>query len=186
MKVFIISDKEFRTEEFEQIHSCVLGYLAERGLQTEEIALDREDLAFCMGCFGCWIKTPGECVIKDLAAQINEKYVNSDVVIYLCPVVFGQCSANMKNALDRWLPNVLPFFEKRPNGTTIHPTRYDNYPRQIMIAYADGLEEEDAKLFTDISIKHRNAVDIVIYRDSATELRKELERIPLKKVGAMI
>lgn len=186
MKALILSDKEFRTEEFGQIHSCVLEYLAERGLQAEEIAIGREDLTFCMGCFGCWIKTPGECVIKDLVAQINEKYVSADVVIYLCPVVFGQFSANMKNALDRWIPNVLPFFEKRPDGSTIHPTRYDNYPRQIMIAYADGLEDEDAQLFTDISKKHRNAVDILIYRDSAEELRKELERIPLKKVGAMV
>lgn len=186
MKVLILSDKEFRTEAFGQIHSCVLEYLSGQGLQVEEIAIGREDLAFCMGCFGCWVKSPGECVIQDLVAQINEKYVNADVVLYLCPVVFGQFSANMKNALDRWIPNILPFFEKRPDGSTIHPTRYDHNPRQIMIAYADGLEKEDAQLFTDITKKHRSAVDILIYRDSAEKLHKELELIPLKKVGAIV
>ncbi len=186
MKALILSDKEFRTEAFAQLHSCVLDYLSEQGIPSEEIAIGREDLNYCIGCFGCWIKTPGECVIQDLMAQINEKSINADVVFYLCPVVFGQFSANIKNALDRWIPNVLPFFKRRPDGSTIHPTRYDNNPSPIMIAYGDDLEEEDARLFADISKKHRNVVDIMIYRGSAEELRKELERIPMKKVGAIV
>lgn len=186
MKALILSDKEFVTETYSQLHSCVQEYLGGRGFNLEEVAIGREDLAFCMGCFGCWVKSPGECVIKDMAAQINDKYVNSDVVVYLCPVVFGQFSANMKNALDRWLPNILPFFERRPDGSTIHPARYKNYPRQIMIAYGDDLAASDAQLFTDIIRKHRNAVDILIYHETVAELRRELENIPLKKVGAIL
>ena len=27
----------------------------------------------CIGCFGCWIKTPGECVIKDDYNKMSEK-----------------------------------------------------------------------------------------------------------------
>ncbi len=186
MKALILSDKEYRTAAFAQIHSGVLEYLAEKGFQTDEIEIGREDLAFCMGCFGCWIKTPGECVIKDLVAQINEKLVNSELVLCLSPVVFGQFSANIKNALDRWIPNVLPFFEKRSDGSTMHPSRYKHIPRNIMIAYGDGLEEEDVQLFTDISLKHRGDVDVLIYRDSVEKLIRELNSISLKKVGAMV
>lgn len=186
MKALLLCDREFGTEAFEQIRSCVLEYLTEQGVATEEIAIGQEDLTYCMGCFGCWVKSPGECVIHDMVSQINEKYVNSDVVLYLCPVVFGQPSANMKNAIDRWLPNILPFFKQRSDGSTIHPTRYKNNPRQIMIAYSDNLEEEDAQLFTDINKKHRDAVDILIYREDVEKLRKELELVPLKKVGAIV
>lgn len=185
MKALLLSDKEFCTETYDELHSCVLDYLTGRGIDMEEIAIGREDLAFCMGCFGCWVKSPGECVIKDMAEKINEAYINSEVVVYLCPVVFGQFSANMKNVLDRWIPNILPFFKRRADGSTIHPARYHNYPRQIMIAYGHE-SEEDAQLFADISRKHRNAVDILIYHDSVAELQKELENIPLKKVGAIL
>ncbi len=186
MNALVLSDKEFRTEAYDQIRGRVLEHLNSQGLTAEEIAIGREDLDFCMGCFGCWIKSPGECVIRDMVADINRKYVGSDVVVYLCPVVFGQFSANMKNALDRWIPNILPFFKRRPDGSTIHPTRYDNNPRQIMIAYAEDLQQEDGKLFTDIIMKHRNAVDVIIYNNSITDLSRELESIQLKKVGAVL
>ena len=44
--------------------------------------------------------------------------MTSDVVVYLCPVVFGQFSANMKYAIDRWLPNMLPYFITKDDGST--------------------------------------------------------------------
>lgn len=185
MKGFILIDKEYRTDQFVAIYDCVSEFLNGKKVTVTQTEIGRDDLAYCMGCFGCWVKTPGECVIKDMETQINRDYINSDVVIYLCPVVFGQFSANMKNAIDRWLPNVLPFFEMRKDGSTIHPTRYDNYPRQIMIAYADDLSQEDAELFCDISMKHRHAVDIIIYK-SPEDLKEQLNRIELKKVGALL
>jgi multimeric flavodoxin WrbA len=186
MKATLLCDQEYRTETFEQLQECVSGFLSDQRTEVKEFTLGRENLAFCMGCFGCWVKTPGECVIKDKMTEINECFINSDVVIYLCPVVFGQYSANMKNAIDRWLPNILPFFKKRTDGSTIHPTRYKNNPKQIMIAYAEELTEEDADIFMDISKKHRHAAEVIIYRNSPEKLREKLQHISLKKVGAVL
>jgi multimeric flavodoxin WrbA len=45
----------------------------------------------------------GECIMKDGIVEINRACMTSDVVVYLCPIVFGQFSANIKFALDRWL-----------------------------------------------------------------------------------
>lgn len=186
MKATLLCDQDYRTETFEQLYECIKDFLSDQGTEWKEFNLGREDLAFCMGCFGCWVKTPGECVIKDKMAEINDRFINSDVVIYLCPIVFGQYSANMKNAIDRWLPNILPFFEKRADGSTIHPTRYNNNPKQIMIAYAENLTEEDADVFMDISMRHRHAAEVIIYHNSPEELKELLQRIPLKKVGAIL
>lgn len=185
MKALILSDKEFRTKQYEALSELVIGHLKKKGFETEEYAIGREDLAFCMGCFGCWVKKPGECVISDQIASINYKYINSDVTIYLSPVIFGQFSANIKNALDRWLPNILPFFERRPDGSTIHPGRYKSYAKQIIIGYGDDLEPEDAKLFEDIIKKHRRNTEVLIYSDSS-EFLQELEKIELRKVGSRI
>ena len=186
MRAFILSDKEFRTKQYEDLSALVIEHLKDKGFETEEHPVGKEDLAHCMGCFGCWVKKPGKCVISDQMDTINHKYMQSDVAFYLCPVVFGQFSSNMKNSLDRWIPNVLPFFELRPDGSTIHPGRYDSYAKQIFVAYADDLQPEDAKLFTDIIQKHRRNVEVIIYTGSSKEFQKELEKIDLKKVGSKL
>lgn len=147
MQALILSDREYQTETFDKLKRMVRSYLEQRAFEIELLRIERGDLAFCVGCFGCWVKTPGECVIGDKMAQINRTFVNSDVVFYLSPVVFGQCSATIKSAVDRWLPNMLPFFETRPDGSTMHPSRYETYPKVVFIGYGDDLSENDAQLF---------------------------------------
>lgn len=183
MKAYILSDSDFQTEAFRKLESMVKCHLKERSFEIEEKQLGREELAYCMGCFGCWIKKPGECVINDSMTEINRAFMTSDIVFYLSPVVFGQFSANIKNAVDRWLPNILPFFEIRPDGSTMHPPRYKSYPKTVMIGYGDALTEEDARLFSDITKKHRRNIDVLIYRGDEGQISKELGAIALQRVG---
>lgn len=185
MKAFIISDKEYQTEQFERISKLLYDYFGKRDFEIDQVQIGREDLAFCMGCFGCWVKKPGECVIDDGMSRINRKFMNSDVVIYLCPVIFGQFSANIKNAVDRWVPNMLPFFETRPDGSTMHPPRYEDYPRQIVIGYGDDLSSDDARIMTDILEKHRNSVEIMIFKGSEAEITGSLNKISLNRRGQL-
>jgi len=49
-----------------------------------------------MGCFGCWNKTPGTCVMKDDSAKIAKAVVNSDLLIFLTPITFGGYSSELK------------------------------------------------------------------------------------------
>ncbi len=183
MKATIISDKDYQTETFQKLNKLVDTFLHDQGFETELISIGRIDLASCKGCFGCWVKKPGECVMNDMMAQINQKFVNSDVVFYLSPVIFGQFSANIKNAVDRWLPNILPFFETRPDGSTMHPSRYDAFPRVLMIGYGDELSSEDRQLFTDITKKHRGNGEVLIYQDRDQDIIDALSNIKLGKVG---
>ena len=179
----VITDKDYQTELFLELKKLTDTFLNNKGFETELMEIGRDDLAFCMGCFGCWVKKPGECVINDMMAQVNRNFINSDVVIYLSPVIFGQFSANIKNALDRWLPNMLPFFETRPDGSTMHPSRYDSYPQLIIIGYEDGLSEEDGQLFIDITKKHRSNIEVMIYQGSDREITEALSKIELGRGG---
>jgi multimeric flavodoxin WrbA len=183
MKAAVVSDKDYRTGLFVRLKDAVLAFLNEKGFEIELIEVGRDDLAFCMGCFGCWVKKPGECVINDSMAAINRSYVQSDAFVYLSPVVFGQVSANIKNAIDRWLPNILPFFEIRPDGSTMHPARYGRMPKVVFIGYGEDLSEEDAGLFTDIIKKHRKDCEVLIYRGDDAKMREVLGAIKLEKVG---
>ena len=81
----------------------------------------------CIGCFGCWVQTPGECLIDDAARQIAPAIIGSDLVIYLTPVTFGGYSSELKKALDRCICLILPFFTKI-DGEMHHKPRYDRYP----------------------------------------------------------
>ncbi|HWP97329.1 MAG TPA: NAD(P)H-dependent oxidoreductase [Syntrophomonadaceae bacterium] len=183
MKATVITDKDYQTELFQKLISLTVGFLNDKGLTTEQMNIGRDDLAFCRGCFGCWVKTPGECIIKDMMVQVNRNFMNSNVVIYLSPVIFGQFSANIKNALDRWLPNMLPFFETRPDGSSMHPSRYDAYPQLIIIGYGNALSEEDAQLFIDITKKHRRNVEILVYQGSDRDITEALNKMDFRMVG---
>ena len=113
MKACIISDSEFQTEEYMKLKVAIHSYLAKKDFEVKEIKVGEKVITYCTGCFGCWVKKPGECVICDSIDDINRECNHSDAVIYLSPIVFGQFSANIKNILDRRLPNVLPFKKKK-------------------------------------------------------------------------
>lgn len=181
MKALLISDKDYQAETYLKLKNLICSFLEDKGFEITITDIGRDDLAFCMGCFGCWIKTPGECVIQDGIKEINKSFVGSDAVIYLNPVIFGQFSANIKNAVDRWIPNILPFFITRPDGSTMHPSRYEKYPAQIIIGYGDELSPEDSQLFTDITKKHRRNVEVIIYKDDQ-DLTGALNNIQLGRM----
>ena len=183
MKAVIISDKDQMTPLYRQLHDELAACLAD--YEIEEFSVGREELAYCSGCFGCWVKTPGQCVMRDGIADINRACVGSDAVFYLSPVVFGQFSANMKAALDRWLPNMLPFFIVRPDGSTMHPVRYRFNPAQVFIGYSDSVSAEDARLFEDIVNLHRHSAKAFVY-DASKGLAPQLEPLSLKKSEGLL
>lgn len=186
MKAYILSDGEYATNQLETLDALVKRVLEKQGFAITEKRLQPMELDYCMGCFGCWIKTPGECVIRDSMTDINRGTMQSDVAIYLVPVVFGQYSANMKKALDRWIPNILPFFEVRKNGDTIHPARYEKNPRFIMIGYGEELTAEDRDLFEKITTKHRENGVVLFYDGDDEMMEQALGMLKLEKAGARI
>src|SRR4030066_1003772 len=82
----------------------------ERVDDVELVKLRELDIASCAGCFGCWTRTPGECVVRDSAHDVPRSYVGSDIVVYATPVTFGGDSCHLKNMLDRFIPVLDPRF----------------------------------------------------------------------------
>ena len=186
MKALLISDMEYPSKTYQSLKNLISKFLNNKGFGTEWLEIDTDDLTFCMGCFGCWIKKPGECVINDRMGQINRSIMNSDVVFYLNPITFGQFSPNIKNIIDRNIPNMLPFFETRPNGSTMHPARYDTYPRQIIIGYGDRVSAEDKQLFVDVTVKHRRNIEVLIYQATDETIIEALNQMEIGRVGGIL
>lgn len=186
MLATVVTDAAYDTLTFRHVYGLVEEALSQRGFTVDRRDLREESLASCIGCFGCWVKDPGRCLIRDTMDDLNNRCMRSDVVVYLSPVVFGQFSGNMKCAIDRWLPNMLPYFIRRPDGSTIHSPRYKTYPCQFMIGYGDGLSAEDAQLFVDITMKHRRGVAALVYRGDDGEIGRLFEANKLGRVAGAL
>ena len=47
------------------------------------VDLSQLKIADCMGCFSCWVRTPGRCVIRDDAVGVYPLIAHSDHVTYV-------------------------------------------------------------------------------------------------------
>lgn len=150
MNVMLVYDKDNETEHSKLLKHTLINNLGRSKVKIELFMVTRENVRGCTGCIKCWLKTPGECVMNDLLNTINRSLINSDLVIFITAIMFGQYSSAMKNVMDRFIPNVLPFFiEER--GMTIHPGRYEKYPNQILIGYGSDLMEEERDTFLTLT-----------------------------------
>jgi multimeric flavodoxin WrbA len=109
------------------------------------------DTRYCIGCFGCWIKTPGECSsANDDSIEIRRNVINSELIIFASPIIMGFTSALLKRVHDKFLPLVLPYTGLYHEESHHHP-RYDSYPAMgLIIQPASDTDEEDIDIITDI------------------------------------
>ena len=73
MKVLILDGSTSHDQFAKDISSFASSHLIEGGGEVESLELELIDIKGCMGCFGCWIKTPGICVIDDRSADPDER-----------------------------------------------------------------------------------------------------------------
>jgi len=114
------------------------------GAQTEQIMLGHLNIKPCLGCFLCWVKSPGKCVQDDDMAEVLEKYVQADLIIMGTPLYHYTMSGLLKNFIDRTLPMDEPWLVERRhlNHLTGHPERYPK-ERSLFLVSPCGLPEFD-------------------------------------------
>lgn len=118
-------------------------------IQNETLAAKKDDIMFsanpvvkpCMGCFGCWIKTPGRCVINDRCSDIPSYIAKCDEMILISPVLFGCYSEGIKAVIDRSIPYILPYF-RIVDGEMHHKMRYKHSFKLTVLFYGECDIEE--------------------------------------------
>lgn len=95
----------------------------------------------CIGCFGCWTRTPGECVIHDGLEKTGPLYSHADRLILVSRCCFGSVSPFVKKVLDRSISYVHPYFEVR-EGTMHHKRRYSNKLHLEAVLYGPSTAAE--------------------------------------------
>lgn len=133
MKVLVIngSPKGKRSNTYRLTTAFLAGM---GGAEVREYAVSGLDIKPCLGCFACWNKTPGRCVIPDEMTSVIESMLWADVIVWSFPLYYFSVPGGLKNLMDRQLPMVLPFMSRNTESGG-HPTRYDlSGKRHIVIS----------------------------------------------------
>lgn len=99
-----------------------------------QIIYGSEKTARCKGCFGCWLKSPGECVMHDGIERLGSKMAASEKLIIISRNLYGEFSMEIKRMLDRAISYSLPYFEVR-DGRLHHKLRYQTAPHMSVYFY---------------------------------------------------
>ena len=133
MKILILNgNPDVQNRSFDE-QLAKLSEILERTHPVSLKKLRELTIKHCIGCYSCWLKTPGVCFFKDDCAPVLREYINSDFVLYASPVVLEYISSRLKAAIDRLiLPSALPFLTMRDNLIQ-HPLRYQKMPATALI-----------------------------------------------------
>jgi hypothetical protein len=138
-------------------HAAVAQALAQAGWHATTIVLREQKIAYCLGCFHCWTKTPGLCRIDDDGRNVTAAMLANDLVVYLTPVTFGGYSSELKKAVDRSICLVSPFFT-RIDGEVHHRPRYAGYPSLLAVGVLASPDPIQEQLFARLI--ERNALNL--------------------------
>ncbi len=106
------------------------------------IISDDGTIHHCIGCFGCWIKTPGACIIRDKYGDMGEYLSKCQEVILISKCCYGGFSPFVKNVLDRSISYIHPYFVIR-NGDMHHRRRYKNHMDMRVWFYGENITEKE-------------------------------------------
>jgi len=150
-KICIINgmDNEDFAKTAETELSNQIKKLEENGAQVSSYTLRDMKIGYCIGCWDCWIKSPGRCRIKDDQESILKSMAHADHIIFISEVKLAFISATLKRCMDRMIPNILPYiriYKKEYH----HYQRYENKKSIHTRLIVNGpLPEEESSLIKD-------------------------------------
>ncbi len=141
IKNILVIDGGFRGERFSKSTMMARAFChgaIEEGAEVNYVYLKDREIKPCRGCFQCWTKTPGDCIIKDDVASLLPELRKADLICYVSPLFSFGMTGLLKNFIDRCIPNSLPYLTTL-NGTTSHPCRYkEESKEQGMIVFSSA------------------------------------------------
>lgn len=139
MKISIINTTSnvYTDKNFEKYHDYEI-------INTTEL-----EIKFCAGCFGCWVKTPGECVQKDDMPSVLKSIINSDLVVYISEIKVGFLSSELKKINDKTIPLIHPYMTIFKDEIH-HKPRYDKYPEiGLVLIQKEKISDEVFDIITN-------------------------------------
>ncbi len=174
MKYLVINGNPYRDrKEMDGYINRLFDAIKSAGHEAQTLVLRDMKIKPCTGCFNCWVKNPGNCIIQDDANDVARQYIASDHVILASPLIMGFISSLLKNTMDRNIPLVHPHLEE-VDGEAHHKKRYDKYPViSFLLEKESFTDAEDIDIVTGIfqreAINVRSSLGFVKFIDTPVQ-----------------
>lgn len=132
----------------------------------------------CVGCFGCWTKTPGKCFIRDDASKVYPYIAKSDSVVYISKIKYGSYDTIMKTMIERAIP-IQQAFIRIHNGETHHVQR-NVLPKDATIIAYGSTDPEEQEIFRTLVSRNALNMNFKSYKIifvSEKEIEKTVQKI---------
>jgi len=164
---FNSSPRDRETSKTDLVLQKFLEGARRAGAATETLYLRDYKIKHCLGCYGCWLKTPGRCVQQDdMSEVLFDRYLKSDLVVLASPIYHATMNARMKVFVERTLPMMDPLAEMSEAGGVPH--RFEKMPKVAVLSVCGFW---DQSMFQALSLTWRLCLgsDLIaeIYRHSS-------------------
>lgn len=125
MRVLVLngSPKGDKSNTYRLTSAFLDGLRQTQPVKAETIEVGKLHLLPCRGCFACWSKTPGKCVLQDDMAGVIGKILAADVLIWSFPLYYFSIPGQLKLLIDRQLPMSLPVYDRHGLRRPPEPVR---------------------------------------------------------------
>lgn len=126
MKILVLNGSPKKKSDTFRLTDAFLKGLNRSGEhEVNIINIIEKRIAPCRGCFGCWQRGDGHCVIQDDQNGILDLYRSSDLIIWSFPLYCYAMPSHMKAVLDRTIPLVRMNMVQEEDGTVRHEALAD-------------------------------------------------------------
>jgi multimeric flavodoxin WrbA len=150
-RICILDSRERIDLDFDKQMNNLIQHL-EDDKQVDWFLLNKMDIKYCVGCWDCWLKTPGLCRFKDNHREVLRSFVNADQVVFICELSVGFINSLLKKTMDRLIPIVLPYIREFHNESHHYP-RYDLNPKIKIIVIDNETTEAEISLVKDYFLR---------------------------------
>ena len=156
MKILVLngSPKE-KSDTFRMTEAFLKGLNRNGEHEVNVIRVIDKDIAPCRGCFGCWERMDGHCVIEDDQNAILDIYREADIIIWSFPLYCYGMPSHLKAFLDRTIPLVKMKMVQTEDGTVRHVALADFSKIHTLVICGCGFPDWDGN-FDGLKIMCRN------------------------------
>jgi multimeric flavodoxin WrbA len=152
MKITILNGNPTNSA-FDGYLGSIKGRLEQNGHSVTLLQLRDMPLRYCIGCWGCWVKTPGQCISQDASVEMDRAVIQADFVLWASPLKMGFTTELLKRACDKHLPLIHPYMVV-DHGEGHHRKRYGRYPRVgLLVEKESQTDARDLEIVTDIHLR---------------------------------
>lgn len=165
MKVLLLRGNPRKTGYTQLLTDLFVQGLREADADLTDVDLSDASIRPCLGCYHCWLATPGKCVHRDDMDRLIPLLCEADVVVCATPLYFYTMSSCLKTFFERTLPVMRHGFADTPMGCVRNNIRSPElWQKKTLIAIVVGVLKHPAT-FTAVIDTFRliaNGVDMQI------------------------